>query len=140
MIIKEIIINKSIKLLLKIYINNIEKDIEISLAYNKNNNNIINNYMNVNNEIKILRGEIKLLKEEIEILKNNNLTENKLNKIYDCIKRIDNKDNININPKNIEYLCDIVNDSYSKYYFPNTFSVFKSINDILYLVYSNENK
>ena len=134
-IIKEIIINKSIKLLLKIYINNIEKDIEILLAYNKNNN-----YMNENNEIKILRDEINLLKEEIKMLKNNNLKENKINKIDDCIKRIDNKDNNIINPKNIEYLYDIVNDSYSDFYLANTFSIFKSINDILYLVYSNKNK
>ena len=80
-IIKEIIINKSIKLLLKVYMNNIEKDIEISLAYNKNNNNKINIYMNENNEIKILKDEIKLLKEEIKMLKNNNLKENKINNL-----------------------------------------------------------
>ncbi len=58
-IIKEIKINKSIKLLLKIYIYNIEKDIEILLTYN-------NNYNGENNEIKILRDEIKILKEEIK--------------------------------------------------------------------------
>ena len=42
--IKEIKINKSIKLLLKINVNNVEKDIEIILAYNNDNNDIINNY------------------------------------------------------------------------------------------------
>ena len=47
-IIKEIKINESIKLLLKIYIYNIEKDIELLLTYK---NNIINNYLKENNEI-----------------------------------------------------------------------------------------
>ena len=134
-IIKEIKINESIKLLLKIYIYNIEKDIELLLTYK---NNIINNYLKENNEINKLKEEIKLLKEDIKILKDN-LKENKINKNDNTLKKIDINNNIR-NPKNIEYLYDIINDSYSYFCLANTFSVFKSINDILYLVSSKENK
>ena len=136
--IKETKINKSIKLILKIYIYNIEKDIEILLSYNKNNN-LINDYTKENNEIKILKEEIKLLKEEINNLKENIIKSNEINKI-NCLKNTDNKDKNIINPKNIEYVYDIVNDSYSYLWIINTFSIFKSINDILYLVYSKQNK
>ena len=69
--------------------------------------------MTENKEIKILKDEIKLLKEG----KDNNLKNNKINEMIDDynLKIIDNKDNNIINPKNIEYLYDIVNDSYSIY-------------------------
>ena len=135
--IKEIKINKSITIILKIYINQKEKDIEILLSYNKSNNYI----MKINNEIKKITEEIKLLKEKIKILKNNNLKENKINKTdNNNFKKIDNKDNNIINPKNIGYLCDIVNDSYSHLWLTNTFSIFRTISDILYLVYSNQKK
>ena len=42
------------------------------------------------------------------------------------------------NPKNIEFLYDIIEDSYSDHTLDNTFCTFKSINNILYLIYSNE--
>ena len=139
-IIKDIIINQTINLLLTIYVFNIEKNIEISLEYKKNVN-LIDNFMNINNEINTLKDEIKLLKNEINKLKKiHNIKESKINK-NENINSIKLKNNYsNINPKNIEYLYDIVNDSYSNLLLSNTFSVFKSINDILYLIYSNENK
>ena len=84
-IIKDIKINKFIKLILKKYINNKEeKEIEITL-YNKNINN-------------------KISKEE----------------------------------KNGLYLYDLSNDSYAPCVLDNTFISFKSINDILYLIYANK--
>ena len=49
------------------------------------------------------------------------------------------------NPKNIEIIKDIINDSYiqpkvkRQYNYINTFNVFKSINNIIYLFYSNKN-
>ena len=107
--IKEILIKKSIKLLGKI--NNREKLIEMLLTYNEYNNDITNNYMKINNEIKILRDEIKILKEgigvlkkEMEILKDNNLKKDKIDD--NSIKNFDNQDNNIKNPKNIEYLYD----------------------------------
>ena len=50
-----------------------------------------------------------------------------------------NKDK-NLNPKNIKFLNYITTDSYSNYWVDNTFIIFKSINNILFLIYSNKNK
>ena len=44
----------------------------------------------------------------------------------------------NENPKNIKFLSDIVNDSYAHCNLDNSFTIFKSINDILYLIYANK--
>ena len=41
---------------------------------------------------------------------------------------------------NIEFVKDLAKDSYAYFILENTFTIFKSINDILYLIYSNENK
>ena len=117
--IKDIINNKSIKLV----INNTEKDIELTLVYKNNRDDLNNNYNNINDEINSLKEEIKLLKKEINKLKKSNNT-----------KEIDKDLN------NINFLRDIVTDSYSKYCLSNTFSIFKSIKDILYLIYATENK
>ena len=65
---------------------------------------------------------------------------NKKHKIgkKDLIKEdINNKTNKSNNPKNIEFLKDLTNNSYSLGT-NNSFCVFKSINDILYLIYSDE--
>ena len=40
----------------------------------------------------------------------------------------------------IEFLEDVTNDSYIPFYIDNTFCVFKSIEDILILVYPNKEK
>jgi surface protein len=47
-------------------------------------------------------------------------------------------DNIELN--NIKYLKDVVSDSFIYFTLDNTFSVFKSIEDILFLIYSNKEK
>ena len=67
--IKEIKFRKTFTLLLKAYIYNIEKDIEIVLLYNKEN--ILNRY-NIINEIKNLKNEINIVRKEINGIKNNN--------------------------------------------------------------------
>ena len=69
-IIKDIVINKTINLLLNIYINNKPKDIEIILLYNKTNKDLIinelnNNYNNLKKNITYLNNEINILKNEI---------------------------------------------------------------------------
>ena len=43
-----------------------------------------------------------------------------------------------INPLKIQYLKDIAKDSYSYFYLDNTFAVFKSRDNILYLIYSTK--
>ena len=43
------------------------------------------------------------------------------------------------NPEYIEFYRDLTNDSYSSVYSVNAFSIFKSINNILYLIYTISN-
>ena len=59
---------------------------------------------------------------------------NEMNSNEFIIEKIDNS-----NPQDIIFLNNIINDSYSNYRFVDTFCVFTSINNILYLIYSNEN-
>ena len=51
----------------------------------------------------------------------------------------ENNDNFS-NPKNIQFLKYLTKDVESGYLFDNAFSIFKSINNILYLIYSNVEK
>ena len=66
-------------------------------------------------------------------------------KNFEDKKIIKIENNESINPKNIEKIKDIINDSYihqkikGRYSYINTFNVFKSINNILYLIYSTIN-
>jgi len=116
-IIKNIIINKEIILL----INN-ERETKITLKYNKEYKNInfsINDINQIKNEIISLKEENKILKDEI----------NKLKKYHG-----------NNNPNGVNLLSNISKDSYVDFILDNTFVVFKSINDILYLIYSNKKK
>ena len=54
--------------------------------------------------------------------------------------RIDNNENIDKKNTNFLFFKDIINDSYAFSALDNTISVFKSIDDILLLIYSNKNK
>ena len=82
---------------------------------------------------------------------------NKINKIKvtkykpntknkEIIKKLKTKRRIKIkikkvsNPLNIQYLNDITKDSYSYFYLDNIFTVFNSIDNILYLIYATKNK
>ena len=114
--IKDIIQNKEIKLLLKI---NNEIEANISLLYDKANDFIINEINKLNKEINILKKENNELKKELVVLR---------------------EFHYNKNPKDLKYVSDLSNDSYVNLGSNNTFTVFKSINDILYLIYSNKNK
>ena len=143
-IIKDIIMNKTIKLFFKIYIFNQEKDIELVLLYNKENKFIIankfnSNYTKLKDEINNLKEEIKILKKEIEIMKRNSNIKNK-NMIGVSNSFSNNISPLNVSPKDIQYKTDLTKDSFSEYDYDNVFSVFKSINDIIYLIYTNKNK
>ena len=114
-IIKDFIIKKEI--ILKLVLNN-ENEIEIKLLYNKENiSNIIYEIYKIKNDINNLKNENNKLKKEIDLLK----------AYHD-------------NPKNIELLSNITSGSYSDFDIDKIFTVFKSINDILYLIYSNQYK
>ena len=115
-IIKSVIINKEIVLKMKV---NDEKEKEIKLSYNYEYQDYIIN-------------EIKKLKTDINNLKQEN---NKLKiEIQELRKKHQNK-----YIKDIHLLSTIGYDSYCST-FDNTFTVFNSINNILYLIYSNYNK
>ena len=70
--------------------------------------------------------------------------QNKFNSlINDSIMKIDEdiqKNNDKINPNDIKLFTIITKDSYADYILDNTFALFTSINDIIYLVYSNSKK
>ena len=79
--IKNIELNKSITLILKVYIHNKETDIEIKLLYdqNKKDSNVkkLNNDVNrLKNEIQNLKDEISILRKDVELLKNINVNRN----------------------------------------------------------------
>ena len=192
-IIKNIIINQSINLLLKIYIYNKESDVEMSLEFNKDNKDIIihelnQNYNELKKDINNLKDEIKTLTEEISKLKSLNSNANsQYNKNINILKEENDKLKLLINNTNIQYneeinilkeeidklkndninshdneelitnnnnikddnqntkddfkfMKDLSIDSYSDNYSDNTFTVFKSINDIFYLIYTNQYK
>ena len=123
-IIQTIIIKKEMKLIIKI---ELEKEIKITLKYGKENNKINeNNNEYIINEMNQLKNIIKDLKQENIILKNEII---KLNKYHE-----------NNNPKDIRLLSDIANDSFGYTDLDNSFTVFKSIHNVLYLIYSNKNK
>ena len=139
--IKQILKNKSINLLLKILINNKEKDVEIILSYNKENKDLIinelnNKYYNFQKEINNLKEQINFLKEEIKILK---ISKKKSNPFSQYIPSSYEK-KFKSNPKQINYLKDLVIDSYSYWELDNTFIIFKSIDGKIFLIYANEKK
>ena len=59
-------------------------------------------------------------------------------KIYTHIKRDVNT--LNYNPKYLKFLSIKTNDSYASLNLDNTFTIIKSNNNLLYLIYSNQNK
>ena len=97
-----------------------DKQIQISLKYYINNSNFIIN------EINELKNNINILKEENQKLQ---IEINKLKKYH-----------FNDNPEDIKFLSNITEDSFAADNSDNSFTVFKAINNILYLIYSNENK
>ena len=142
---------------LKKDINNLKDEIktlteEISKlkSLNSNANSQYNKNINIlkeeNDKLKLLinntniqyNEEINILKEEIDKLKNDNINS------HDNEELITNNNNIkddNQNTKDdFKFMKDLSIDSYSDNYSDNTFTVFKSINDIFYLIYTNQYK
>ena len=162
--IENIIINKTMKLILRINNNTVEKNIELFLKHEnkcKNNNKtyekkseneiiIKNKNLEITEEILKLNNEIIFLKKEIEAMQNYlvNAINNKNNNMETFIYTDTNFNSINkigkkplykeekIEIKNVGFLIE---DSYSHSFLDNTFTVFKSVDDILYLIYTNRN-
>jgi len=138
--IKEIITNKMIKLFLK------ENETEIILVYNEVNKALIINEISKENEIlkkniNDLNNKIKLLEKENNQLKLNSNKSLSLNKNLKTTNEINFniiKDNECNSPVYIQFMEDLTTDSYSHYALDNTFLVFKSINNILNLIYATK--
>ena len=153
--IKEIIEYKIITLTLTIksYIDDEEYNFDLILLYREQNkdfliNDIYNKYNKlqtdmskiknecerINNKLNKAIYEINRLKEEMNSMKKPNIITSKSNKnIYP--KKI-----LNINPTNLTTVYNLVSDSYNIDYLDNTFTLYNSKNNCLYLVYSTENK
>ena len=117
-LIKDIEINNIINLIFK---NENKKEIEINLKYNKDINYSKENIFK--KEINNLKKEIKELKEENSLLKKDI---EKLKKYHD-----------QKNPKNYQLLSDLTEDSFADDNSDNSFTLFNSINNLLYIIYSN---
>ena len=97
------------------------------------------NVIKLNDEIKILKKEIYELKLFHLTKKDSNLIENKENNKINAIE-ISEIAKEKKDPNNLQLLYDITKDSYSDYIYDNSFTVFKSINNIYYLIYATKNK
>ena len=144
--IKKIIHHKSMSLYLRIYdnSNNKEKIIELSLKYNTQKpknlilNDLSNQYYKLKKEINNLNKKINCLENEISELKSNiNSKKNKNRYSIDSQHFFLNDQS---NPKNIKYSQYLTNDSFASHYLENTFCTFNSINNILNLVYTNDDR
>ena len=81
----------------------------------------------------IIINEINKIKNEIFNVKESN---NKINDYIGKLEKNQKKEEI----KDIKLLSNIIDDSYAWVNLDNTFTVFKSINSIFYLIYASENK
>ena len=133
-----------------------EKEIEMCLIYKKesyiisknelkkNFNELKNEINNLKKEIQILRNGLNEAKEAIEAKENIQTKEAKELRAHNISKTVrmpNNFINNSKNPNNLKFLIDISKDSYSDSdYLDNTFTVFKSINNTLQLIYSTQNK
>ena len=79
-------------------------------------------------ENKILKNQIKKLQKDEN--KSNNYNNNLISK----------KIKLNPNPRYIHILKNITKDSNGNCFLDNSFTAFKSINNILYLIYASDNK
>ena len=116
-VIKKYTVNKEMKISLKL---SQKKEIDIILFFSKVHNDYIFSEINkLKNDINELKKKNNILTKDIENLKKYH--ENKI-------------------PKNFKLLTEITKDSYSDYGLDNIFIAFKSINDLLCLVYTNKRK
>ena len=102
---------------------------------NKNKKKII--LYSKNEDIKTLNIKTKRKNSKNDL---NNLIESNEKFLMDPYKNIkENKINIKIHsdPKDIQFLKDIIEDSFDNFGLDNIFCVFKSVNNILYLIYSS---
>ena len=125
-IIKDIDDNETMSLMMTITYKNIEKDIEFIMEYNDKNKDF--NYIELYNDYNKAVAKIENLTNEINKLKNE----------IDALK-LNYKKN---NPIDIQSLSlsELTKESYSDDISDNTFTVFETIQNYFYLIFSNKNK
>ena len=133
-------------------INNNDLSLILNIRFNSNEevyNFFINNFQNKNVFIKdlIINLYIKLIfkvflfnkEKDLEIVLLNKNVANNSSVYSEVVFKGEEKNVININetnPRDIYFSNDLIRNAYSYYTFlDNTFSVFKSINDVIYLIY-----
>ena len=115
-------------------IKEISESISVQTLQETENNNLekeLNKKLSLQNELGINKKEIT----ENNIFNDNYKKKNDI-QINDKINKCGNE----FNPNNVQLLKNLTNDSYSDYTLDNTFTVFNSIDNIFYLVYSNIKK
>ena len=79
--------------------------------------------------------------KSINSLKKKNENQNEKKIISTVQNEKDGFNNKNLGPERIKFLCNLTKDSYSDHnWLDNTFTTFESINNILYLIYSNKDR
>lgn len=119
-----IILNETMKIFMKIKIIDKEEDIELNLKYNIDNKDF--DYKELNNKYN------KLNKDFCDLKNENNKLINELNEL----KAYYTQDN----PKDIISISDLTKEAYSDDISDNTFAVFKTIEDFLYVIFTNKNR
>ena len=124
------ILNENAKKIKKIYLKSkrsekypLLRPREETTNYRQNKNNI--------KKIKIIRSSPNTKNKEM-------IKKLQIKKIK--IRKIDIKKEKEISPLNIQYSNDITKDSFSYFYLDNTFTVFLSVDKILYLIYATKNR
>ena len=117
--------NKNLKLFIKMNIMNTEENVELVLKYDIKNKDF--DYIELNKNYNKLINEINELKNEINKLKNE----------VDSLKSYCKKHK---SPIEIESLSELTKNSYSDDVSDNTFTVFETIQNDLYLIFSNKMK
>ena len=120
----------------KIIIDKIISYQKMNLLFNNNNNIELkyNNYDAKKNK------DNSFIINHIEIMNKMKNMEEEINKLKSEIVQLKRYHEINNKPKNIKFKKNIINDSYTHLTLDNSFITFKSIDDILYLIYANKNK
>ena len=143
----------TLELTIKNYIDDEEQDINLILLYkNQNKDFIINDIYNKYNS---LQNEMNKVKNDYNRINNKlNKTIYEINKLKEDFSKNDldlksvassnqselSKKLFDAEPTNLNSVYNLINDSYNIDYLDNTFTLYNSKNDCLYLVYATEHK
>ena len=148
----------TIELTIKNYKDDEESEINLILLYKNQNkdfiiNDLYNKYNSLQNEMSKMKSdynrinsklnktiyEINKLKEDFSQNQNDN-NSNRNSNVSSNNQSALSKKLFDVEPTNLNSVYNLVDDSYNIDYLDNTFTLYNSKNDCLYLVYATENK